>query len=112
MSEHSKDDKISIESIDIDPQIKALLPTYLGRRVSDVAMIAELLEAGDYLAIRRLGHNLRGSGAAYGFPEISYFGTNLEIAAQDSDHETVWKWTLLLQAFVKRFNLADPSNET
>lgn len=105
MSESFPKTKISIDTIDVDPAVRTLLPTYLRRRFNDVATIAELLDQEDFTAIRRLGHNMRGSGAAYGLSEVSHFGAYIETAAENSNHEKIWEWTEALHAFVSRFDL-------
>jgi HPt (histidine-containing phosphotransfer) domain-containing protein len=46
-------------------------------------IIATAVAARDFTTIIRLGHQLKGSGLSYGFPEISEFGVRLEEAAEN-----------------------------
>lgn len=62
--------------------VEALLPRFIGRRERDVGAILEALERRDFRSIETLGHNLRGNGISYGFPEISTIGEALEEAAK------------------------------
>ena len=43
------------------------------------------LTTGDFETIRVIGHNCKGIGKGYGFPEIGTMGATLEIAAQAAD---------------------------
>ncbi len=65
----------------LSPQIQARIPAYLARRRQEVEKIRSLLASGDFEKIRTLGHDLKGTGAGYGFPELSRVGRELEKAA-------------------------------
>ncbi len=69
----------------MDPAIRALLPNYIRRRESDVETIALLMSRKDFKEIGRLAHNMRGSGAAYGYPKITELGGLIEDAASSHD---------------------------
>ena len=43
------------------------------------------VEGHDFQTARQLAHQLKGTGGAYGFPEISAAGAAIELAAKDSD---------------------------
>ncbi len=62
---------------------------FIGHREDDLATIAQSLERGDFETIARLGHNLRGNGPSYGFPELAIMGEGLEGAARSRDVEQV-----------------------
>ncbi|MDP9002085.1 MAG: response regulator [Myxococcota bacterium] len=63
------------------PNVAALLPKFLSHRERDVILIREALEQGDFEPISRIGHNMRGNGVSYGFPELSAIGQTIEAAA-------------------------------
>jgi len=63
-------------------EVEELAPWYLDKRRSDLVALAAALQAGDYDAIRILGHNMKGSGAGYGFAAITKIGAALEAAAK------------------------------
>lgn len=65
----------------LSPHIKARIPAYLVRRQQEVERMRSLLADGDFEAIRTLGHDLKGTGAGYGFAELSRVGGELEKAA-------------------------------
>jgi PAS domain S-box-containing protein len=58
-----------------------LVPGFLESRRRDIATITAALEHSDYDNVRSLGHNMKGSGAGYGFNRITEIGASLEEAA-------------------------------
>ena len=66
----------------VGSSLAGLIPGYLEGRRRDVATIAAALEGSDYDNVRVLGHNMKGSGAGYGFSRITQIGANLEQAAR------------------------------
>jgi PAS domain S-box-containing protein len=71
-------------------------PTFLAKRRIDLANMHEALIAGDYSAIRTIGHNCRGIGTGYGFPHISELGSRIEVAARNNSQSD-------LREFLKQF---------
>lgn len=74
---------------DADPAILQLLPSYVANRHADIDVISHSIDAGDLAVLRRVGHNLKGSGAAYGLPPFSEFGAALEAAAKSGDFDAL-----------------------
>ena len=70
---------------DIDAELAALRPDYLAARRRDLIMLRQLLAQQDWNEIRRIGHRMKGTGATYGFAEVSRLGDAIEIAAQSFD---------------------------
>jgi CheY-like chemotaxis protein/HPt (histidine-containing phosphotransfer) domain-containing protein len=66
-----------------DERLRSIIPAYLAGRRKDILTALAALENGGYEEIRALGHKMRGSGAGYGFPEITAIGERLELAAQN-----------------------------
>ena len=67
------------------PEMTELRIGYLDRRKTELPDLEQALQQGDFTAIRKVGHNLKGTGAAYGFAEITHIGKSLEAAAKDGD---------------------------
>jgi CheY-like chemotaxis protein len=65
----------------VGSSLAALVPKFLDGRRRDVDTIAAALERSDYDSVRILGHNMKGSGAGYGFSRITEIGASLEQAA-------------------------------
>lgn len=68
-------------SKDLEP----IMPRYLARRREETAKLRASLDAGDYQALRIIGHSLKGSGRSYGFPVLSDIGARIENAALAAD---------------------------
>jgi HPt (histidine-containing phosphotransfer) domain-containing protein len=72
----------------LDERLRTIVPGYLEARRRDILTILTALDNGDYEQIRTVGHKMRGSGAGYGFPEITAIGERLEFAAERRDEKT------------------------
>jgi HPt (histidine-containing phosphotransfer) domain-containing protein len=66
-----------------------LLPQYFALCRRDLEHIRKALQDGNLDDIRIVGHNLKGSGGAYGFPELSDIGLAMETAAKAGDREAL-----------------------
>jgi len=83
-----------------DPFAKRLMVRYLKKREADIAILRSALEEGDFDRIREKGHNLFGSGSAYGLDRISELGAALEKSARKHDNKEVDLLIESLEAFV------------
>ena len=77
----NKDNPIEIA----DPFARRLMGKYLEHRREDIGKLTRALAEADFETIRITGHNLYGSGAAYGLDDISGLGASLEKAADSAD---------------------------
>jgi len=73
-------------TITIPEGLEDLIPDYLAARRSEISEMTSLLAASNYAHLRTIGHNLKGSAASYGFPELTTLGAELEAAAERGDH--------------------------
>ncbi len=80
----SRDDVVAI-----DPDIQDLVPKFLDNQRNNAKGIPNLVSNGDFDSIRRLGHNMKGTGKGYGFGVISAYGASLEQAASRRAAEEV-----------------------
>lgn len=70
---------------DLDPAIRAILPEYIRIRLREHQAMLAALEAGDLDAVARAGHRIKGTGTAYGLPELTGLGAALNEAARAGD---------------------------
>ena len=84
-----------------DPGSK-LLERYLARRQAELPALEAAANRKDYELLRRLGHNLHGSGSAYGLDPISRLGASLELAAERGEDEKVAAALRDLAVFLSR----------
>jgi PAS domain S-box-containing protein len=62
-------------------------PAFLTNRGLDLSKMREALAARDFASIQAIGHNCKGTGAGYGFPDISTAGSAIEMAARALDSD-------------------------
>jgi HPt (histidine-containing phosphotransfer) domain-containing protein len=89
-------------SVRVEAELEEIVPEFLENRRRDIGAIAELLDRGDYRAIGRLGHSMKGSGTGYGFDAISELGGRLEQAATDGRPEEIRRLVAELAAYVEQ----------
>lgn len=83
-----------------DPFARRLMVRYLNNRRDDIATMRSALASGDFDAIRDKGHNLFGSGSAYGLDTVSELGAALEKTARKKNGEDIARLIEKLEAFV------------
>jgi hypothetical protein len=57
----------------------------MAQRQAEQAAIADALLSRNFEALRKIGHNMNGAGASYGFDRISDLGEHLNQAARAGD---------------------------
>jgi len=81
-------------------EIAALRPVYLSSVRNDLGRLLGATEAHDLATIQRLGHNMKGTGASYGFPDITELGDSIENAAKERDLNAATAAIVRLQSFL------------
>ena len=76
---------VRVSAAEVEPDVLAILPAYLENRRGDLDVLWRAIDEDDFETIRRLGHNMKGTGASYGLETISSIGALLEEAAKASD---------------------------
>ena len=89
----------------VDAELAELIDGFLANRWVDARVIPELLADGDYEAVWRRGHNLKGVGAAYGFEFLTELGAQLESAARRPDPEAVRRCVAALEDYLARLDV-------
>lgn len=80
------EDKIVVH-VDID--LEDLIPGFLENRQKDVQSLESALKENDFEKLRSVGHNLKGVGGGYGFPDMSMMGAEIEEGAKENNMEKV-----------------------
>ena len=70
--------------VPVDAAIQDIIPDFLRHRGENVASIRDALEAGDFDAVRQIGHDIEGSGGAFGFDFMAEIGRCLSQAPSDT----------------------------
>ncbi len=92
---------VTLDLSSFGPDVLPLLPRFLAHRESDAQVMREALVKGDYARIATLGHNMKGTGTAYGLARVSEFGQKLEEAAMSGEATTIGPLIDALEAYVK-----------
>lgn len=92
-------------TIRVDPDLKDLIPGFMRRRRDDVEVLRRALDANDLDKIRISGHSMKGTGAGYGFDEISEIGRNLENAALAADTKAITREIERLANYLARVDV-------
>ena len=83
--------------VQVDSELKEILPTFLKNRENDCHQLKELIEAGNLAGVKKIGHKVSGSSGGYGFKELGEIAKNIELAAESGDQEKASK---LIESFV------------
>ncbi len=72
-----------LETSALEPSITRLAPRFLKNVEKDLKTLSDAEAAEDYATVQRIGHNLNGTGGAFGFPQITELGALMEQGAKD-----------------------------
>lgn len=86
--------------------IESLVPVYLASKPRQIEEALASLKRSDFDAIRRFGHNLKGTGVAYGFPRIKEIGSAIENAVSTGDEADIRGQLEALYRFVTQLAVA------
>jgi len=100
--ESSENQKIRVT---VDSDLAALIPKYLERRQADVTEIMVEVKTGQFERIRTLGHQMKGSGAGYGFDTITDIGTKIENEASLKRADRLIDLAAQLNDYLKRLEV-------
>lgn len=81
---------------------KEAIQKYLERRFTDIENCRLALQRGDLSVCEIVGHQLKGNGSTFGFPEISTVGKSLELAAKAHDTDSASHLVDELESIVKK----------
>jgi CheY-like chemotaxis protein len=89
----------------VDSSLAGLVPGFLANRRRDIEAIGTALDQSDYENVRILGHNMKGSGAGYGFSRITEIGAALEQAAGRQAVEEIHERTADLTRYLDNLHV-------
>lgn len=82
-----------------------LAKKYIERRKHDLENCVDSFYDGNYEDLEKIGHQLKGNGETFGYPEISSIGKRLEIAAQRRDKKTIELLLMEFNSWSEKINL-------
>jgi signal transduction histidine kinase/CheY-like chemotaxis protein/HPt (histidine-containing phosphotransfer) domain-containing protein len=93
----------------VEEGMEDIVPGYLEKRRAEVAIYRASLNAGDFDAIKKLAHKMKGTGTGYGFPKLTELGSRLEAAAIQSDAAALKESLDQFEFYVDRVELQYPA---
>ena len=85
----------------MNPKITERIPAYLQNCRQNIIIMMDALNRSDFETVASLGHNMSGSGTAYGFQTITDIGATVEKSAENEDTETSRKWIGELSSYLR-----------
>ena len=73
------------------PKLATRIPAFLENRRQDVTTLLDALDRGDFGIMERLGHDMKGAGASFGFQAITDIGATLEAEARNANPDAARK---------------------
>jgi HPt (histidine-containing phosphotransfer) domain-containing protein len=98
-------DSLQPRVIMLDKDVEQLVTRFLTRKMADLTRLREALEMGDFDSIRRLGHDLKGAGEGFGFPELSILGAKFELAAPARDTAQIAACIASMERYLTRLQV-------
>lgn len=91
--------------VEIDAGLRSLVPGFLDNRLKDLEQLRTLHGRGDWAAMARIGHRMKGSGTSYGFAMLTTLGEALEAHAGAADREALAADLATLADLLKRLEV-------
>lgn len=71
--------------VEVDRDLARIVPGYLERRRSDLALLRNALVKRDFEYLTTAGHQLKGSAGSYGFDLLGVLGETMELGAKEKN---------------------------
>jgi HPt (histidine-containing phosphotransfer) domain-containing protein len=88
--------------VEVDGDLEEIVPGYLDHRRAELPLLLTALAGGDWETLRRLAHDLKGTGGGYGFDILSDLGRALEQAAKSADTAAAQPLLKQIDDFLRR----------
>lgn len=84
-----RDSGTASDETTVNELIAARVPIYLEGREADLRALHQALARDDLRTIRKIAHDMKGTGSSYGFDGLTDIGGRLEAAANRDDRTAV-----------------------
>jgi CheY-like chemotaxis protein len=93
--------------IEIPEGIEELVPGYVAEKRAEVGEYKALLAARNFVRIAAMAHNMKGTGASFGMPDLTRIGREMESAALRSDRGALIDGLAELADYLDRVRLPE-----
>ena len=100
--ESSRMDTILVRA---NPKFADRIPAYRQNCRQNVIAMLDALDRVDFETVKFLGHQMRGSGGAFGFQGITDIGAAIQQAAESADTDASRKWVGELSSYLDRVEI-------
>ena len=107
----SKDDYDDDKEKEILKEMENLKGYYVRNLEESCTNLQKALKNKDFTEIGFIGHSMKGSGASYGFPEISELGSEMEEAAKNRKLPNLKQLAKQFKSFLKKYKSDEPLEE-
>ena len=90
---------------EITSELRSIVPQFLKAQHTHLAEVTTSLASGDFARIQSIGHDMKGTGAGYGFPEISKIGDIFEAAGRSKNEEIIRSQLVNLAEYLSQVNV-------
>jgi HPt (histidine-containing phosphotransfer) domain-containing protein len=98
-------DSLQPRVVGLEKDLEQLVTRFLRRKEDELARLRQALSGADFETIRKLGHDLKGAGEGFGFPELSILGAKFELAARAADAELIAVHITTMERYLKRLQV-------
>lgn len=85
-----------------DPEFQELIKEYLIYLNTLVKKIEDGIDDKEFTQVRKIGHNIKGSGGGYGFQELTDIGKEIEFGGKDEDITQIASGLKKLKEFLSK----------
>ena len=85
---------------------RELVAQFLASCREDLLRLKTALDASDYDRARRLGHQMKGNGSPYGFPDVTLIGSAIEQVSTSGSAIELASQIQLLEAYLSLVEIA------
>ncbi len=75
--------------VEVDEELKDILPSFLENRNKDILTLKEALANNDSSTLEKVGHKVSGSAGGYGFEELGVIAKDIELASKAGEMDKV-----------------------
>lgn len=99
---NEKDDKIKVT---IDIELEEIISDYLRMVQDDINSLLKAVNEKNYNTLKKIGHNLKGSGCGYGFDQITEIGSEIERLASEGQGEEIGALIARLSGYLENIEI-------
>ena len=93
--------------IAMEEGLEDFVPEYLANRRKELPLLETLLKAGEFDRIRRMAHDIKGTGNGFGFPRLTELASAMEVSAKELNAEAIEGCLASLRSYLERVRLKE-----